>query len=397
MRKEINLHSWGRAAFWSSMIIIVATGGLWTELIGTLYLLDVMMVVAAVFLTFAQWTKGNGDSRWLSVAPIVILTGVLGAVSFDALHSLPLDDLLRGVGRNAVFGSAILVGANLALRFGLRLVVVVWCACSLCVMVGNFIQAPYMFTDLGNIFKYTGAQAVIYILLCVTANRPLLHLPIAISAGAGCWLIDNRSAAVIFITSGLLIGGRAVLRGFTNTKLIILFPIITTIGVAGFWIGTRDIASDDYSLLRRPTADIIRLDMAEDAWAGFVNSPLIGNGTWQHARTYLPVFREEYWTDGLIGVHSVVLQLAYEYGVSGLLFGVGCVLLLGSGLRRVLAQPKEGGLAFLIPVSLFVLYHLLFSPFANVYRNLYGLGLGIMAFVAMTPSVTRVTKSQGVG
>jgi hypothetical protein len=65
-------------------------------------------------------------------------------------------------------------------------------------------------------------------------------------------------------------------------------------------------------------SDDQRKDMILEAFSGFLENPIFGNGTWNFAYSY----QDPYKLVDEIAVHSVVLQLIYEYGIIGVLVSV---------------------------------------------------------------------------
>jgi hypothetical protein len=380
---------------WLALAGVAVAGGLSVEIVGTLYVLDIMVLMLALPLTLKVWLERDNAAKRITTATFGF--GILVAVfaAMDLINGIPNDDFWRGFARNAVFASAVTVGASISYLWGLRYAVAAWGAASMSVFTGNAIQAPELFTDAVNILKYTGAQAFLYITLCIFAGRVLVSVPIALAAFVILWFQDNRSAALIFVCAAALIGFRRFARGSRVVSTYLLISLIVGGATGWFIYGSRTLASTDYALQRRSTSDAMRVDMAEDAIDGFMAAPILGNGAWQHARQYKPMFNDEFTTRQIIGVHSIVLQMAYEYGILGLLVAGTAVVILISGIVKVLTLPNRDGLAATIPIGLFVLYHLLFSPFANIYRNLYGIGFGVVGFIAVVSPMVEHTSSFG--
>ena len=123
--------------------------------------------------------------------------------------------------------------------------------------------------------------------------------------------------------------------------------------------------------------------MIMDAWEGFLARPAVGFGSWQHARNYINSYITE-----AVGVHSIVLQFAYEYGIYGLLFGG--YLLLRSGQGLVVAVygdlPAAGSMLrsdqpLMVLLGVGMIYNLVASPFANIYRIYFGITLGLYLYL----------------
>ncbi|MGC4073468.1 MAG: hypothetical protein QM760_13315 [Nibricoccus sp.] len=116
--------------------------------------------------------------------------------------------------------------------------------------------------------------------------------------------------------------------------------------------------------------------MAVDAWRGFCEAPLFGSGSWAHAVRYTDLSQPGV----LVGVHSFILQFAFEYGVCGFLFGCWLLWLAVCGTVDFMRSEQPEDLSWMpmhVLVMLNLAYAVLMSPMGGYRRVLAGAAMGM--------------------
>jgi O-antigen ligase len=200
------------------------------------------------------------------------------------------------------------------------------------------------------------------------------------------WWADYRGASAIFFVSGFIIVCNRIFRSVSVFAVIAVGCVFLGVASLVMFRASNSIATDQSIFSRRQDSDTERQTMLEDAWQGFLAKPWVGHGSWQHARSFISSFRSG--EDFYVGVHNVWLQLAYEYGLFGLIVGgFVWIRLIQASLILVTtnwaAMPEEllrvYPCAFL--VALTICYDWIFAPFGGIDRIYFGMSFGFCLYV----------------
>jgi hypothetical protein len=360
------------------LLLLCFTVGMFNVQAARVYLGDVYITIffCVVFLRVLSSAR-YPHTRWVLIGVISIGLGV----AFDFLNRTPSDDILRGGLRNFVFIFMSLATCAALEVYGRRraALYIIAVLCSLPFFV--ILLDPQVAGNVDRLFRWDNgiflllpAQLVLTHLLGARKIRLIVGAALFLAMGAGAYFMDIRSLA------GMLWGAAfiEIVCIYKYLPRILRIPMLILASFLFFAAAVliySEVSTFDYDVYQRRTAsDTLRLDMAADAWAGYLQSPFIGNGSWQHAR----LFTDPTKTETLIGVHSTVIQFAYEYGTLGLL--AGCVLLVIHvvALFKVISLHRLYATDWLYGYLLLLgFYHIIMSPFAGAQRFTLGISTGI--------------------
>jgi O-antigen ligase len=179
------------------------------------------------------------------------------------------------------------------------------------------------------------------------------------------------------------------LRGFVLAFCVLVAVVLTGIAFPGFNLSGL---LDTRFLTMQETSSIERLDLATVGWAQVLEHPLTGIGTWQFARSYVSIIGKQ----ELLGIHSIFVQFACEYGILGVIFvslvvfiNIWALYYLSLG-GVVLSNFARSGLVWAFTM---IGYNTIFSPFAGDARFQYGLLFsGILAILLKSRNTCRRSK-----
>lgn len=342
------------------------------------YLGDVYIAVffCIVFLRVISGKKYL-HARWVLVGFFALGLGV----AFDFLNNIPLDDVLRGGLRNFVFIFVALATCSALELYGRRLVAlcIIAALCSLPFFVvlldrqlGDNVDRLFRWDN--GIFLLLPVQALLTRFVGARKIRLLMGAVLFLVLGAFAYFLDIRSLA------GMLWGAAfleivCVYKYLPHILRVPMFILAAFLFSAAAVLVYTEVSTFDYDVYQRRTAsDTLRLDMAADAWSGYVQSPVIGNGSWQHARLFVDPTK----TETLIGVHSTIIQFAYEYGSLGLLAGCALLLVQIRAIMKIISLHRLYATDWLYGYLLLLgIYHIIMSPFAGAQRFTLGISVGI--------------------
>lgn len=316
-------------------------------------------------------------ARWVLIGFFSLGLGV----AFDFLNRIPQDDILRGGLRNFVFIFVALATCSALERYGRRIVAlcIIAALCSLplfAIILDSQVSGNVdrLFRWDNGIFLLLPVQALLSRYVEARKFRLLIGAVCFLGMGAFAYFLDIRSLSAMLCGSAFL-EIVCVYKYLPRILRVPMFILAAFLFFAAAVLVYNEVSTFDYDVYQRRTAsDNLRVDMAADAWAGYLQSPVIGNGSWQHARLFVDPTK----TETLIGVHSTIIQFAYEYGTLGLL--AGCVLLIVQvlaickiiSLHRLYATDWLYGYLLLLGI-----YHIIMSPFAGAQRFTMGISVGI--------------------
>ncbi|MCX6953069.1 MAG: O-antigen ligase family protein [Verrucomicrobia bacterium] len=355
---------------------IFLTFGLSVSIVGRLFYADIGVVIMAMLYFADQARSGGGKKNYiLLIAAAVFLTLVTG---MDLINRIPMPDLYRGLARNAIFFASIFAGMYLVKLWGLNRAILLILIVSVAPFVAHVFWVGRAF-DLSFAIRYSGAGTLglIVVLLCPFAWLQLAVMTVLSLAYA--FYFDMRAGAALTMTGMLLFPIRRIVCYFKKWVFVLL-AIGLAVALVPLVIEGVSLGMEDGSTISRHAAsNSQRSSMAQTAWDGFKSSPFFGNGSWQHARKYF----DDSMTEEFIGVHSWILQLAFEYGILGLCLGVGVGILGLVGIWLFAFHSCEGlipsGIAIIGGVlAQGVFYGALFNPFAGYTRIDVGLTCGVI-------------------
>jgi hypothetical protein len=343
--------------------------------VGVLYFGD--LVIFCVLL-FSFFKVVQGQVRFHREVLFFLSLPAVGLV-WDLFNYVPLDDTFRGLARNGIFGASVVVGAFFMLKIGFSTLWYLYVSVCISLVVWSVAYDPYIVSNLTSLLKYYGGSYSFIFVQTVIKRVPILQIIMAFLISVTCFLfLDSRGGALIWGTIGLSVIGILTIGKFILRRYLLLHVIAVTTMILG--LGIINYSKYLNIELRRSESSRLRWDMAYDALLGFLDSPWLGNGSWQHARVYVDINDPNLET----GVHSYILQLAYEYGLFGLFFGFFALFVLFRNFKEVLRMFVNGRLSqanlfMLTYLYIFLVYGIINSPFAGYSRIIIGMGIGILA------------------
>ena len=348
-----------------------------------LYVADVYAVVFGSY-AFFKWLLGRMDFlRLLLLAVAVTATGA--ELGLDLYNNIGFTWLIRGFARNTVFLAVIIASVALISRFGVGLWLVVVTSAYVSVAFWGIVQEYNLGYDVGYFLKFRwGGYLAIPILYLFRKNYYWQAL-FLLAGAATLWLFDVRSFSAIWFSAAVLC---------LMCKFSIAWRRFTVIiGLACFvWVAMVLVNPTHFVEARtedrQEASNSQRMHMAQDTWERYLERTITGYGSWQHAATYQDDYL--FLTSKNTGVHSWVLQLAFEYGVLGIIAGIALLSILCYSVYIILLDRSVSRIIFsdalVSPAMLFLLltegvYVLGCSPFAGVGRIFEGFAVGVALWV----------------
>lgn len=368
-----------RARFIFIMLLLAATAGLSFQTIGLVYLLDAisLLLAAVAALHVIYWRR----KLWI----LALFLFPLAALTVDIHNAVPLDDILRGIFRNTVFVAAVTASYYWSRRFSLRMVIPLIYGCYFSFAWIYLVTGGVLGMRYSNYVKFGYGFFLIAPVVWQFRRVPFL---VEFTLGAAGVILITAMDCRSMGAACLLGGGISVVRRVSMASLPIRLVLCGALFAALVAVSPMLVAHAQQAALenerRRADADNERLDMAKDAWSGFIGSPWVGNGTWQHARRYVSAVDNNL----TVGVHSWLIQLAFEYGVLGLMFGAAIVVVIVAGLLslyfRCNAAYHPAWSIFPFTALLLVLsgYYVIMGPFNGPSRCFEGISIGVAMALA---------------
>lgn len=354
--------------------IFLFFSGLRTEQGGIFYLGD-----AAVLAMFGWGFAKRDILAWLpKIMPVCFGLGffVAAAVFLDLWNQVPYGDIGRGIGRNVIFAASVLGGLFVIRKHGLK----AWAWLLFWLALGTpvccYIATPDYTETIALFAKFGGGASLIIAASIFLARFDKRVSALVVATGAVFFFLYSfRGMTAMCIAAGA--GAMTLPLKTAGDRFRFLLALALVGALLGMWmLGSFELSSS--SLLgevihrTQERSSMSRADMASTAWSYFLENPFTGIGTWQHARNYTDILGEM----ESIGVHSVLIQLACEYGVIGLIVGTTVLVVTVFAVYRMTftgTTDNDMVTIALIWSAVMVSYNFLFSPFNGDSRFYYGL------------------------
>jgi hypothetical protein len=357
------------------LLLFAATAGVSFQSIGLIYLLDVFSIIlaAAAVLRIIY----HREMMWI----LCLFLFPIMAFALDSYNETPSGDALRGIFRNTVFVSSAIAAYFWSRRLSLGQMLPLIYGCYFSFSLWYLLKGGELGLHYSNFIKFGFGFFLVQPLIWPFRHWPLLIELILVGAGVLLvGLMDCRAmGAVCILTSGLSVLRKISYSAWAARLILYGLASIALLGGLVLFEEHYNKRFADVYEDRRAKSDDERIDMAQDAWNGFRTSPWVGNGTWQHARQYVSTVNK----DVTVGVHSWVVQLAYEYGIFGLIFGATIICLLIIALanmyfkcRARIVQPWSN-FPFTVLLLVQSAYYVIMGPFNGPSRLFEGISMGI--------------------
>ncbi len=370
--------------------------GLRTEQGGIFYLGD-----AAVLAMFGWGFAKRDISAWLlKIKRLTLGLGffVVVAVFLDLWNRVPYGDIGRGIGRNFIFAASVLGGSSVIRKHGLKAWAWLLFWMTLGYPVCAFIITPE-YTESIELFAKFGGGASLMIAASIFLSRFDKRVgALVVAAGAVFFFLTSfRGMTVMCLAAGA--GAMTLPLKTAGARFRFLLAVAFLGALLGLWM----LGSFEYSLssllgestlVAQERSSMSRADMASTAWSYFLENPFTGIGTWQHARNYTDILEEM----ETVGVHSVLIQLACEYGVIGLIAGTTVfAVAVFAMLRMTFTGETDNDMVTmaLIWSAVMISYNFLFSPFNGDSRFYYGFMFsGLVAMLLKSDTGRAVVRAR---
>lgn len=319
---------------------------------------------------------------WILIAGQII---AFGAYFFSDLYrETATNDLLRGWSRMVFLAIDILAIAYL---YGEDAACFIWSQVGL--MAGGVLAFALNGTQVDAWWKFgVGGPVTVAVILA----GPLLGRVASILLIAGLGLLhlnlDFRSMGGLCLLTAALLCVQITPRPL---RVLLLIPALAAGTLLTFWLNSRERSEDGE---RGSRSNVERTAMVTAAWEGFVESPLIGQGSWfsnSRVMDRFQVLRSEgaklagvhgYSTDDEetnLAIHSQLLVSIAEGGI----FGGSFFIVFGGALAWALLYCTIGRSPDAqTPIQIFVLlnatWNLLFSPFSGPHRIGIAIACGLI-------------------
>lgn len=323
-------------------LAILAVGGHSVSVFGQLYGIDFFSPLVLVFATVRGEIAGVVRQYWRVIAGGAI--SVVLFLIFDLANGMDKEMYMRGIGRNFGFLFSLICGLYLLRRYGAGVFFYITASLMLSIPVALRVTGQLYVSNYVDIFKLNnGIFIVLFVPMFVFSYSIVAYVFFIAYAGFLYLFAEFRSAAacVLLIPLGFIV--RPLLRKIPTW---IIFPLVVTILPLGTSLALNTFRQyeiqrgneDKVSRMEESNKD--RYGVAQQAFFGILERPVTGYGTWQHAFIYFSTRGAI--TGDALGVHSMPLQLGYEYGISGLLLGLyfGLVMFF-AGIRLLKNQLME--------------------------------------------------------
>jgi hypothetical protein len=368
------------------MAAILLVGGAQIPIVGTAFVLDFMIPIAAITLLALD---SRARASFAASLPLFAISFcfLIAFTAADLYNGIAVQWLLRGFGRNIACLESIILGTILLGRFGLKVFLLVMTLVLLSLPCYMLLSRSPDVQDPIQLFKYyNGTAAVIPILALVRRHARLTALTFFLFAGFLFTVVEFRSGAAIAACIGIWTLSLPYLSKVkpwvTGIALLVLLPI--TINAALVW--ARALVVDDPNrTLQMDLSNSIRTEMALDAVARITARPITGYGSWQHVLLFTS--ETESFHGAMQGVHSIPLQLGFEYGLAGLLLSAVVAVLLIRVLSRItywaaaLKQVPQGLLPLCVYVVVVFTNDYVFGAIMGFDRFTFGLGLAFLVWI----------------
>lgn len=382
-------------AMGNSMFWLIWTGslfcGYFTQLEGRVYFGDILFLFGLVALFVNQNLQASRIEAWTSA---LILTLYITFTAFDVYNGIAAEDTIRGSLRNLGSITAAYTAYFITTQYSLRRAEALLITSLVSIaFFAIFLNPEYRIKyDLALRWEWGALVpvALIYIVQKWNSGALFISASLFILGGICITFLDMRSFGAIYIATGSLIIGARFKKFSQRNKVIFMLLAIVALLIGGLFLADQLNTTDTEILDRRDQSNRQRIEMATDAIKGVLERPFIGHGSWQHARTYI----DSVFSTLIVGVHSVVIQMSYEYGVLGGVTALTCIILLMRALYLLMMNLNTTGFVPVVSILFLVngIYYLIMSPLGGSGRFILGLTVGIAAgVIALARKSTRIT------
>ena len=375
-----------------------ATVGVKFDVVGDLYLLEILVAVLALQCVLA---RGLGKGF---VAPIFLGFLAAGLITFCGYLLADLNaanepwQYLKGWGRVAFL---ITDTAALMILAAHGRQNIWWLA--LGIGIGGIASLAIGGVPLTQWKLGYGEYAAIVVVALVPLCPPVLAAALMAVFGAGCMVADYRSlGAVVLATAAVMSWQRTTVRGLSAGNW---FRIAVVVCLAASAMAALLWSTEDEYAQRRQESNIGRYVGLVVGWRAIAESPVIGYGSWAADEKFGRMSKSEIEkldrdsrrpvvvTNSMLP-HSQFLQAWIEGGVLGAAFFAMYGWCLLGGLRWfALQRPRDR----ISPLFLFFilggLWNLLASPFLGIHRVNIAIAVAAVAVAAYERRITLKTTA----
>lgn len=361
-------------------------GGIQLSLTGTAYVLDVIIPLFVLgLLAFSQKTRAAlwkwGGVIFLGALMILVFT------LFDFYNHIDKEWIVRGLGRNIGCYTTFVFGLCVLNRWGAGFFFLLSTAILLSIPLNLFFHNSPELSSIVHLFKFQNGVYLIFPVLALVRRSRFASAILFAAFSIFLYVIcDYRSAAAMCVCISVWLLNLKWIGRIGPRWTLILLIFAMPLGAHYALVYERYLAApDEQRSSRMEASDSVRTEMALDALEKISERPLTGYGSWQHAIQFS--YGIATGDNALQGVHSVPLQLGYEYGVLGLAFASAIALVLFWVLARfsswALTQRALPG--HLIPLCMFQVFttlgNYLFGAIMGTGRFTVGLQFAFLAWI----------------
>jgi len=375
----------GRDRFPVFVAVLAATAGAYYFGGSRIYLGD---LYAGGFALLALGWVMRGVTQDVVTWMAAVSFFLFGSVSLDLINRIPRDDLYRGGFRNFVFGFVAFASYAILKRYGRRAAAIIFILLYMSLPLAIILLNPNALGNIDLLFRWDNGVFLALPLQFFVGRafkakvQQLLANAVLFSAlGTYAYFSDLRSVAALLV----VVAAIELLSSVRYLPKQLRVPMVVGVTMAFaagfvFWYASQEgLGEEIYK--RREASNSLRVEMALDAWDSFLAHPWTGNGSWQHARSFVDPSN----TDTLIGVHSTVLQFAYEYGLLGLTYILFLLWVQVRALIKLISVERVYHSDWLYGYILVMgVYHTVMSPFAGAQRFTLGVSVGVACSLVMT-------------
>jgi O-antigen ligase len=332
-----------RALMENGLVVAALLGGLLLlsgitmPLVGVVYGLDLLAPLAVLaFLLFHR-----GTASFLARFKGSLFFGaffIVASLLLDLGNHSAYQYLFRGVGENVGCYMTFVLGLCCLGRFGLGGFFLVYVSSSLSIPLWMVLKRDPMIFSLITFFKFYNGMFIILPVIYLTRRSKLVTGGCLLAyAGFLYTACDFRSGAAIAAATAFWLLGLPLMMRLKPWLIGLIIVLALPIGTTVFLAYSYNRQLDNMDVVRAQRGEMSnaeRYDMAADAVTRIKAHPWLGYGSWQHVLLY----------DGsafggtdinMTGVHNLLLQLALEYGLVGLLIALAIGILLLRVLSRI--------------------------------------------------------------
>jgi hypothetical protein len=358
--------------------------------VGELILMGVVGWIVLHIALEHSWPSPLFERRWFWFVLGAQALGLAAYVVSDLLRGSAPHDMLRGWARMVFLAIDTVAVACLLGRSARNFLVF-----ALGLQVGFAAQALLFGALFGDLWKFGIGVPITFAVLGVAAfGGPLVAVTASVVMCLVHFTMDYRSVGAVCMLVAVLTGVQACPRPIRRWLVPLgIFGAIAA--VAGIYAHSQS----DREGNRAGRSDVDRTAMIQAAVEGFVESPVIGNGSWFSNSDVLDNYlyiradlAQEAGIGGFAGpnedvgelpaLHSQILVALAEGGVfGGTFFIVFFGALIWALYDQVLVADWRRESPLRLMVLIFALINILFSPFSGAHRVHIALGVGLVLLI----------------